>query len=55
MTVGGQELAVLLHAGGLRKRGHDVRLILEPGSSIYQKAVQEGLPVIEAVETYNRV
>lgn len=44
-AMGGQELAVLLHADGLRKRGHDVRLILEPGSSIYAKAVEQGLRV----------
>ena len=44
-AVGGQELAVLLHAGGLRKRGHDVRLILELGSPIHQMAVSQGLPV----------
>jgi glycosyltransferase involved in cell wall biosynthesis len=44
-AMGGQELAVLLHAGGLRKRGHDVRLILEPDSSIFRKAVERGLPV----------
>ena len=44
-AMGGQELAVLLHAEGLRKRGHDVRLILEPGSSICRKAVEQGLPV----------
>ena len=44
-AMGGQELAVLLHADGLRKRGHDVRLILEPGSSICTKAVEQGLPV----------
>jgi len=37
-AMGGQELAVLLHAAGLRKRGHDIRLILEPGSSILAKA-----------------
>jgi glycosyltransferase involved in cell wall biosynthesis len=44
-AMGGQELAVLLHAGGLRGRGHDVRLILEPDSSIFRKAVGQGLPV----------
>lgn len=44
-AMGGQELAVLLHAEGLRKRGHDVRLILEPGSPIFGKAVARGLPV----------
>lgn len=44
-AMGGQELAVLLHAGGLQKRGHDVRLILEPDSSIFRKAVEQGLPV----------
>ncbi len=44
-AMGGQELAVLLHADGLRRRGHDVRLILDPGSSIFDKAVAQGLPV----------
>ncbi len=44
-TMGGQELAVLLHAGGLKKRGHDVRLILEPGSAICGKAVEQGIRV----------
>jgi glycosyltransferase involved in cell wall biosynthesis len=44
-TMGGQELAVLLHADGLRRRGHDVRMILEPGSSIFSKAVEQGLQV----------
>lgn len=44
-TMGGQELAVLLHAGGLRRRGHDVQLILEPGSSIFSKAVEQKLRV----------
>ncbi len=44
-AMGGQELAVLLHAEGLRKRGHDVTLILEPGSSILAKAVAQGLRV----------
>ncbi len=47
-TMGGQELAVLLHARGLLKRGHQVRLILEPGSPIWEKANRMGLPV-EAV------
>ncbi len=44
-TMGGQELAVLLHADGLRKRGHEVRLILEPGSSIHRLAEGKGLTV----------
>jgi glycosyltransferase involved in cell wall biosynthesis len=44
-AMGGQELAVLLHADGLRRRGHDVRLVLEPDSSIFDKAVAQGLPV----------
>lgn len=47
-AMGGQELAVLLHATGLVKRGHQVRLILEPGSPIWEKANRTGLPV-EAV------
>ncbi|MGH7229130.1 MAG: glycosyltransferase [Nitrospiraceae bacterium] len=44
-AVGGQELAVLLHAEGLLKRGHEVRLILEPGSPICDMASRKGLPV----------
>ena len=44
-AMGGQELAVLLHADGLRARGHAVWLILEPGSSILQKAVAQGFSV----------
>jgi glycosyltransferase involved in cell wall biosynthesis len=45
--MGGQELAVLLHAEGLGKRGHDVRLILEPGSPITDLAKRKGLAVEE--------
>jgi len=44
-AVGGQELAVLLHAEGLLKRGQDLRLILEPGSPICDMASRKGLPV----------
>ncbi|SLM46179.1 putative Phosphatidylinositol alpha-mannosyltransferase [Nitrospira japonica] len=44
-AVGGQELAVLLHAEGLVKRGHRLRLILEPGSPIAAMAQEKGLPV----------
>ncbi len=44
-AVGGQELAVLLHAEGLLKRGHDLRLILEPGSPIAKMAGGKRLPV----------
>jgi glycosyltransferase involved in cell wall biosynthesis len=44
-AVGGQELAVLLHAEGLLKRGHDLRLILEPGSPIARMAEDKKLPV----------
>lgn len=44
-AVGGQELAVLLHAEGLWKRGHDLRLILEPHSPIAQMAEDKQLPV----------
>ncbi len=44
-AVGGQELAVLLHAEGLVKRGHEVRLILEPGSPIAKMAAERNLPV----------
>jgi glycosyltransferase involved in cell wall biosynthesis len=44
-TVGGQEIAVLLHAEGLVKRGHELQLILEPGSPICAMALAKGLPV----------
>jgi len=44
-AVGGQELAVILHAEGLVKRGHELRLILEPGSPIARMAVDKELPV----------
>lgn len=44
-AVGGQELAVLLHAERLAKRGHRVRLVLEPQSPIMTMAQERGLPV----------
>ena len=44
-AVGGQELAVILHAEGLLKRGHELRLILEPESPIARMAVDKRLPV----------
>jgi glycosyltransferase involved in cell wall biosynthesis len=44
-AVGGQELAVILHAEGLLKRGHALRLILEPNSPIAQMAMDKHLPV----------
>lgn len=45
MAVGGQELAVLLHAERLLKRGHRIRLVLEPRSPIMAMARERGLPV----------
>jgi glycosyltransferase involved in cell wall biosynthesis len=45
-AVGGQELAVLLHAEGLVKRGYDLRLILEPESPIAKMAEDKKLPVM---------
>lgn len=44
-AVGGQELAVILHAEGLLKRGHDLRLVLEPESPIARMAAEKRLPV----------
>ncbi len=44
-AIGGQELAVLLHAQGLRKRGHEVTLVVEPNSPIEDLARREGLTV----------
>ncbi|HEX5550065.1 MAG TPA: glycosyltransferase [Nitrospira sp.] len=44
-AVGGQELAVILHAEGLLKRGHELRLILEPESPIARMAMDKRLPV----------
>ena len=45
MAVGGQELAVLLHAERLVKRGHRILLVLEPRSPIMAMASERGLPV----------
>lgn len=45
-SVGGQELAVSLYAEGLRARGHDLRLVLEPGSPIHTMAERQKIPVI---------
>lgn len=45
-AMGGQELAVLLHAEGLMKRGHQLRLVLEPESPIFHAASAKGLPVV---------
>jgi glycosyltransferase involved in cell wall biosynthesis len=45
-AIGGQELAVLLYAEGLRARGHDLRLIVEPGSPIHKMAEHQQLPVV---------
>jgi glycosyltransferase involved in cell wall biosynthesis len=45
ITVGGQELAVLLHAERLVRRGHHVRLILEPRSPIMATAQERRLLV----------
>ena len=45
MAVGGQELAVLLHAERLVARGHHIRLVLEPRSPIMAMAQERGLPV----------
>jgi hypothetical protein len=44
-AVGGQELAVILHAEGLLNRGHDLRLLLEPQSPIANMAMDKQLPV----------
>jgi glycosyltransferase involved in cell wall biosynthesis len=44
-AMGGQELAVLLHADGLRKRSHDVRMVLEPKSPIFERARRQGFSV----------
>ncbi|GKS59015.1 glycosyl transferase group 1 [Nitrospira sp.] len=42
-AMGGQELAVLLHAQGLRKRGHELTLVVEPDSPIEDVARREGV------------
>jgi glycosyltransferase involved in cell wall biosynthesis len=45
-AMGGQELAVLLQCHGLLKRGHEVRLVLEPGSPLQEMADGRGLPAV---------
>ncbi len=44
--IGGQELAVLLYAEGLRARGHDLSLIVEPGSPIHRMTKTRHIPVV---------
>ena len=43
-AIGGQELAVVRHAKGLCNRGHDVQLLLQPGSPIEQLAKKQKVP-----------
>jgi len=43
-TIGGQELAVVRHAKGLCNRGHDVRLLIQPGSPIEHLAKKQKVP-----------
>lgn len=43
-AIGGQELAVVRHAQGLSRRGHDVRLLLQPGSPLEQLARTHQVP-----------
>jgi glycosyltransferase involved in cell wall biosynthesis len=45
-AMGGQELAVLLYAEGLRARGHDLSLIVEPGSPIHWMTKTRQIPVV---------
>lgn len=45
-SVGGQELAVLLYAEGLRSRGHDLELVVQPDVPIYQMAVKRKISVL---------
>ena len=45
LGLGGQERAVLLHAQGLQKRSHRIRLLLVPDSPIYSMACTKQLPV----------
>ena len=45
-AMGGQELAVLLQCQGLLKRGHEIRLILEPGGPMHDMALRRGIPVV---------
>ena len=44
-TIGGQELAVVRHAKGLRTRAHDVQLLIQAGSPIEQVALQQEVPI----------
>ena len=42
-AMGGQELAVVRHAKGLSERGHDIQLLLQPGSPIARSFSRKGL------------
>ena len=63
-AMGGQELAVVRHAKGLRNRGHDVQLLLQPGTPIEQIARDQKVPVqvmsmqkltASALKTFRRI
>ncbi len=41
-----KDLARMLYAEGLRDRGHDIRLIVEPESPIHEMAEHQKFPVI---------
>jgi glycosyltransferase involved in cell wall biosynthesis len=45
MAWGGQEIRILTEAKGLQDRGHDVRLLVCPGSPIGAAAARMGLPL----------
>ena len=45
-AMGGQELAVLLQCQGLLDRGHEIRLVLEPGGALHDMALRRGIPVV---------
>lgn len=45
-AIGGQELAVLLHAKGIQQRGYDITLVTEPDSPMSDLARREGVPLV---------
>src|SRR5206468_6036590 len=58
------ELAVVRHAKGLRNRGHDVQLLLHPGTPVEQIAMDQKVPVqvmsmqkltASALKTFRRI
>ena len=49
LGLGGQELRVLQEIVGMRKRGHQVFLAVQPTSQLAIRAQEQGVPIIPVI------